>query len=119
MVRRTLEFFEKPLHDIFTNPDASILLQRPTLFRYFEEDEDTGELLDNVNVSGDRKWILIRGCSVLIGTNETINLKHHKTYDDLKGTIHKYFPRLTLEQVRKAFVRFNESAAKRGFFVGS
>lgn len=116
MVPQSIEFFEKHLHEIFTNPDVSIFLQRPFMFRYFEENEATGELLEDANITGNRKWMLIRGCSVLTGTDETATVKHYDTYDEVKPVILKYFPRFPKEQVEKSFACFNESVAKHGYF---
>ncbi len=65
---KPLDLFQRILAFIFNNVERSHFLQCPLLFRYFEED-GTGSLVDSPNTGDDRKWIMIRGVSVLIGTN--------------------------------------------------
>lgn len=102
---RTIEFFKEPLTSIFTDPEHSVFLQAPQLFRYFNENEN-GEMLDDAQLTGDRKFILIRGDAVLIGTNETKLLKSVTDYDIMKDTILKYFPKLSKENVEKSLKLF-------------
>lgn len=104
---RTIDFFTEPLHFIFTDPKRSVFLQAPLLFRYFAEDEN-GQMLDEAQLTGDRKFILIRGDAVLIGTNETKLAKKVTDYEDMKATILKYFPRLSKENVEKSLDLFNK-----------
>lgn len=65
-------------------------------------------MLDNPQLTGDRKFILIRGDAVLIGTNETKLLKCVTSYEDMKGFILKYFPRLSKEKVKLSLNLFNK-----------
>lgn len=65
-------------------------------------------MLDNPQLTGDRKFILIRGDAVLIGANETKLLKCVTSYEDMKETILKYFPRLSKENVELSLKLFNK-----------
>lgn len=65
-------------------------------------------MLDEAQLKGDRKFILIRGDAVLIGTNETKNIQRVTNYEDMKDTISKYFPRLSKENVEKSIDLFNK-----------
>lgn len=102
---RTIEFFKDPLEFVFTDPEQSIFLQGPFLFRYFTENEN-GEMLDEAQLTGDRKFILIRIDAVLIGTSETKSLRSVTRYEDMKEIILKYFPRLSNENVEKSLEFF-------------
>lgn len=103
---RTVEFFEVPLTFIFTDPQRSVFLKVPLIFRYFTENEN-GEMLDDVQLTGDRKFILIRGDVVLIGTNESKLVKRVNDYDTMKDIILKYFPKLSKENVEKSLNLFD------------
>lgn len=104
---RTIEFFKEPLHGIFTDPQQSVFLQAPLLFRYFTENEN-GEMLDEAQLTGDRKFILFRGDVVVIGTNETKLVKSVTAYEDVRDIIFKYFPKLSKDNVEKALELFNK-----------
>lgn len=115
MKPRTLEFFQNPLEIIFKDIDASIFLQHPFMFRYFEDDDD-GNLLEQVNIKGNRKWILIRGVSVLIGSDDMRKATHYSSYDEVKDVIFKYFPKCCKEDVERSIQYFNDTVAKHGYF---
>ncbi len=115
MTPRTVEFFQEPLQAIFKDVDKSIFLRQPFMFRYFEEDE-SGNVLEQVNVNGNRKWILIRGVSVLIATDNTRKVTHYSSYDEMKDVILKYFPKFREEDVEKSIQYFNETVPKYGYF---
>ncbi|XP_037025789.1 uncharacterized protein LOC119067116 [Bradysia coprophila] len=104
---RTIDFFNEPLHLIFTDPERSVFFEGPLLFRYFTENEN-GQMLDDAQLTGDRKFILIRGDDILIGTNETKLHRIVTDYEDTKATILKYFPRLSKENVEKSLDFFNK-----------
>lgn len=105
---RTIDFFKEPLKSVFTEPENSVFLQYPFLFRYFAENE-MGELLSDAQITDDRKFILIRDAVVIIGTNETRLAKHVTSHDDMKGTILKYFPKFSKEDVERALQCFNRN----------
>lgn len=65
-------------------------------------------MLDEAQLTGDRKFILIRGDAVLIGTNETKNIQRVTSCGDMKDIILKYFPRLSKENVEKSLDLFNK-----------
>ncbi|ODN02905.1 putative arylamine N-acetyltransferase 2 [Orchesella cincta] len=115
MKPQPVEFFQEPLVAVFIDVDTSIFLQHPFMFRYFEED-DSGNLVDEPNISGDRKWILIRGVSVLIGTDKGKEVKHYDNYDQVKPVILKHFPKFREEDVEKALECWNTSVVKYGYF---
>lgn len=104
---RSIEFFKEPLHFIFTDPSRSIFLQAPLMFRYFTENEN-GQLLDEAQLTGDRKFVLIRGDEMLIGTNETALARRVTNSEDMKAMILKYFPRLSEGDVEKSLDLFNK-----------
>jgi len=112
---KPVEFFHEPLIAIFINVDTSIFLQHPFMFRYFEEDQ-SGDLMEEPNIKGDRKWILIRGVSVLIATDKGKQVTHYANYDEVKPVIFKYFPKFSKEDVEKALESWNASVAQYGFF---
>lgn len=99
---RTLDFFKEPLNFVFTDPQKSVFLQAPLLFRYFNESED-GEMMDEAQLTGDRKFILFRGDIVVIGTNETKSITGN---EEAKDIIRKYFPKLRKENVEKSLELF-------------
>lgn len=105
---RTVNFFVEPLKLIFTDPEKSVFLQAPLLFRYFTESE-TGEMLDDAQLTGDRRFILIRGDAVLIGSNETKLVNYVSSNDTMKDIILKYFPRLSKDSVEKSLNLFNKT----------
>jgi len=115
MPPQPINFFVPTLKQIFTDVDTSFFLQQPFLFRYFEED-NSGKLLDEVNVTGNRKWILIRGVSVLVGTDEAKKVTHYANYEEVRDIILKYFPKLPREDVVKAIGYFKECVPKHGYF---
>jgi len=102
---RPLRFFQCIFSLIYNNVERSTFLQCPFLFRYFEEDE-TGKLTDEPNTGKDRKWILVRGVSVLVGTNIVRDIKHYSSYDEVKLIIFKYFPKLSYEEVERAIQNY-------------
>ncbi|CAL8073303.1 unnamed protein product [Orchesella dallaii] len=115
MTPQPVEFFHDPLIAVFINVDTSIFLQHPFMFRYFEEDA-SGTLVDEPNINGDRKWILIRGVSVLIGTDNGKNVRHYNNYDEVKPVILKYFPKFRKEDLERSLECWNSSVAKYGYF---
>lgn len=115
MTPRTVEFFQEPLQHIFKDVDDSIFLRQPFMFRYFEEDE-SGNILEQVNINGNRKWILIFGVSVVIATDTSRNVTHYSNYDEMKDVILKYFPKFREDDVKKSIQYFNETVPKYGYF---
>lgn len=82
-----------------------MFLQVPFLFRYFTENEN-GEMLDDPQLTGDRKFILIRGDAILIGTTETKLVKCVTNGEDMQDIILNYFPRLSKENVELSLKLF-------------
>lgn len=66
-------------------------------------------MLDDVQVSGSRKFIHIRGVSILIADDDTKVVKHMYSYNDTKDVILKYFPKCKAEDVDKALECFNKN----------
>lgn len=115
---KTFEFFKKPLIDFFIEPTKSYFLQHPFLFRYFNEDE-RGELHDEVQTTGNRKFIHIRGVSILIGDDNTKVVKHMSSYNEIKEVILKYFPKHSEAVLNKSLKCFNENSTDEYFKVVS
>lgn len=113
-----MEYFRKPLTHYFVEPVQSSFLQHPFLFRYFNENEQ-GEVIDQVQLTGSRKFIHIRGVSVLIGDDDTKVVKHLSSYNELRGTILKYFPKCGDSAVDKSLKCFNEYSTDEYFKVVS
>lgn len=88
------------------------------MIRYYNENEQ-GDVIDVPEVNGNRKYIHIRGVSVLIGDDNSKIVKHLSSYDDLKETILKYFPKLREAEVEKALKCFNENTKDECFKIVS
>lgn len=97
-IPRTFDYFQYPMHDIFTVPNE--FLRHPFLFRYlkheFTEPEDT-------------EWVLIYGLYTMIGGKNGRKVTTYKTYEAIEEVIWKYFPGLDKEQVKKSMEHFNKN----------
>lgn len=115
---KNFEFFREPLTDYFIEPTKSYFLQHPFLFRYFNENEQ-GVVHDEVQFNGNRKFVHIRGVSILIGDDNTKVVKHMSSYNDIKELILKYFPKFEETAVNKSLKCFNENTTDEYFRVVS
>lgn len=115
---KTFEFFRDPLVHFFTEPTKSYFLQHPFLFRYFNENEHN-EVLDEVQLTGNRKFVHIRGVSILIGDDKIKSVKHMSSYNDIKELILKYFPKLEEKAVSRSLKCWNENTTDEYFRVVS
>lgn len=114
---KSFQFFREPLIDFFVEPTKSNFLQHPFLFRYFNENEH-GEVLDEVQTT-NRKFVHIRGVSILIADDSTKVVTHMSDYNDIKASILKYFPKFEETAVNKALECFNENSIDEYFKVVS
>ncbi len=115
---KTIEFFRKPIGYFFTEPSQSDFLQHPFVFRYFNENE-LGEVIDEAQLTGNRKFIHIRGVSLLIADDNGKVVKTLSTYNDLKETLLKYFPKFDEATLNKSIKCFNENTKDEYFRIVS
>lgn len=76
-------------------------------------------MIDQAQLTGNRKFIHIRGVSVLIADDDTKMVKHLSDYNELKETIGKYFPKLKETAVDKSLLCFNENTTDSCYKVVS
>lgn len=74
---------------------------------------------DEVQVAGNRKFVHIRGVSILTGDDHTKVVKHMSSYNAIKELILKYFPKFNETTVDKALKCWNENTTDEYFRVVS